>query len=452
MNVFLVLCLLAIGGAFAYVKLRLGEVNQVSVAGITPETGGGPINVLVVGSDTRSFVNNAQEQQAYGNSQNAGGQRSDVTMVLHIDPSSKTGSILSIPRDLFVPIAGTNQSNRINSAYNDGPSQLIQTIHQDLGIPINHYVSMNFVGFQGIVNAVGGIHMYFPYPARDAYSGLDITQTGCVFLNGAQALALARSRDYEYYANGYWQYDGTGDLGRIQRQHTFIRVLMSQAISKGIHNPITANAIISSAVHDVTIDNQLSVSDIVSLALAFRSVNPSSIPTYTIQTNAVSNYQNYGDVLFAQQPQTQQVVDEFLGKSSPSSAPARSVPASSVSVQVLNGSGIAGQASQAAADLRDAGFGVAGTGNASSFGYTQSQILYAPGKLAQAQLLQGEVVGGASLAQASSLKGATVALVTGSSFGGVKSQSGQASSTSSPGSSPATAPQTTIPPYDPRAC
>jgi LCP family protein required for cell wall assembly len=442
-NVFLVLCLLTAGGIFAYIKLRLGQVNQVSVAGITPESPGGAINVLVVGSDTRSFVNNSQEQQAFGNNSTTAGQRSDVTMVVHIDPSKKTASILSIPRDLFVPIAGTNQSNRINSAFNEGPSQLIETIQQNLGIPINHYVAMNFLGFEGIVNAVGGIHMYFPYPARDAFSGLNIPQAGCTYLNGAQALSVARSRDYQYLADGYWHYDGTGDLGRITRQHTFLRVLMSQAISKGIHNPITANSIISSAVHDLTIDNQLSVSDIVSLALAFRSVDPNSIPTYTIPTTPVNNYQSFGDVLFAQQPQTQQVLSEFLGKASSGSGASPSVAPSSVSVQALNGSGLPGQAEQAASGLRNAGFNVVGTGNAPSFGFKQSEVLYAPGRQAEGQLVQSEVVGGASLGSSASLGAAQVALVTGSSFGGIKASAPAAG---------APAPQTTIPPYDPRAC
>lgn len=432
------------GGVFAYVKLRFGQINQVAVSGITPVASGAPINVLVVGSDTRSFVSNSRQAQAFGTTSNAAGQRSDVTMVLHIDPAKKTASVLSIPRDLFVPIAGTSQSNRINSAFNDGPSQLTKTIQQDLHIPINHYVAMNFVGFQGIVNAVGGINMYFPYPARDAYSGLNVTSPGCVHLSGSKALALARSRDYQYLANGSWQYDGTGDLGRIQRQHTFLRVLMSAAVQKGIHNPVTANAIVGSAVHDVTIDNQMSVGDIVSLVLDFRSVNPSSIPTYTVPTTPVNNYQNYGDVLFAQQPQTAQVIDEFLGSSGSSKPASPSVSPSSVGVQVLNGSGVSSQAAQAATALRSAGFKVVGTGDASSFSYSETQVLYAPGKKAQGQLVQGEVAGGASLAQGSASQGADVVIVTGANFGGIKASAGaQVSSAPAPSSYPA---------FDPRAC
>ena len=100
---------------------------------------------------------------------------------------------------------------------------MVKTITANFGIPINHVVQVDFAGFQDAVNALGGIYLDFPYPAKDAYSGLDITTPGCQLLNGAQALAVARARHYEYYADGYWQYDGTSDFGRIQRQDVFIR-------------------------------------------------------------------------------------------------------------------------------------------------------------------------------------------------------------------------------------
>ena len=98
--------------------------------------------------------------------------------------------------------------NRINSSYNSGANQLVKTITANFGIPINHVVQVDFSGFQDAVNALGGIYLDFPYPAKDSYSGLNITTPGCQLLNGAQALAVARARHYEYYANGYWQYDG----------------------------------------------------------------------------------------------------------------------------------------------------------------------------------------------------------------------------------------------------
>ncbi|MGH3579216.1 MAG: LCP family protein, partial [Mycobacterium sp.] len=306
--------------------------------------------MLVVGSDSRANLP-ASSSQHFGSAAKVVGQRSDVIIILHMDPSSQQASILSIPRDLFVPIAGTRGSDRINSAYNKGPDQLVQTIQQYLNIPINHYVSMDFQGFQGIVDSVAGISMNFPVPARDRMSGLNITQPGCQYLNGAAALALARSRDYQYLGNGRWQSDGTGDLGRIQRQHAFIRILMQKAVSAGIHNPVTANSLIASAVNDVTVDQGLSTADMVQLALGFRSLQPSAVPSYTIPTRAVNGYQSFGDVLFAVQPQTGQVVAQFLNSGAPPPAPGPPPSPASIKVNVLNGSGVGGQAEKAGRDL-----------------------------------------------------------------------------------------------------
>ena len=104
---------------------------------------------------------------------------SDVVMILHLDPNKKTASILSIPRDLFVPNARATGANKIDAALVEGPEQLVSAIEEDFGIPIHHYVELNFDSFQGVVNALGGIKMYFPEPVFDAYSGLNVPTAGC---------------------------------------------------------------------------------------------------------------------------------------------------------------------------------------------------------------------------------------------------------------------------------
>ena len=144
---------------------------------------GKPFNLLLVGSDSRAFVSNSTQVKAFGDEANEGGQRSDVTMVARFDPAAKTVTVLSIPRDLWVDIPGNDSGisgmNRINAAYDGGPDLLIQTIEQDLGIPINHYVAVNFPGFSGMVDALGGVTMDFPTPVKDQYTGLNVATTGC---------------------------------------------------------------------------------------------------------------------------------------------------------------------------------------------------------------------------------------------------------------------------------
>ena len=122
------------------------------------------------------------------------------------DPAPQPGhpplSILSIPRDLFVPNARKEGANKIDAALYEGPDQLIAAIEEDFGIPIQHFVELNFDSFINVVNALGGIKMYFPEPVYDAYSGLNIQTTGCIALNGTQALQVVRARHLQYKGPG----------------------------------------------------------------------------------------------------------------------------------------------------------------------------------------------------------------------------------------------------------
>ncbi len=102
-------------------------------------------------------------------------------MILHLNAAKGTVSILSIPRDLFVPERRVaDGANKIDAALVEGPSQLVSAIEEDFGIPIQHYVELNFDTFAGVVDALGGIKMYFPEPVFDAYSGLNVQTPGCI--------------------------------------------------------------------------------------------------------------------------------------------------------------------------------------------------------------------------------------------------------------------------------
>ncbi len=233
-------------------------------------------------------------------------------------PSTKQIQIVSIPRDTVVTMLPPDNSqfgtyNRINSSYNSGANQLVKTITANFGIQINHVVQVDFSGFQDAVQALGGVYMNFPYPAKDSYSGLDITSPGCQLLNGAQALAVARARHYEYYENGYWQYDGTSDFGRIQRQDVFIKAMMSAAKSK--LNPLTVNAFIGSLHEGITIDDGFGFNELIGLALTYHSFDPTSLQGETLPTEAANDFGDLGDVLTVQQPEAQQMLVNVFGSS-----------------------------------------------------------------------------------------------------------------------------------------
>jgi LCP family protein required for cell wall assembly len=311
------LALVAVGVGYGYLQYRFNQVTKVTVKHLKVAPPGEPFNVLLIGSDSRADVSAANESHL-GDEENAGGQRSDVVKIVHVVPATGQVNVLSIPRDTMVSVAGdTNEIgkyNRINATYNTGPDQLVQTIEADFGIPIEHTVQINFTGFVGAVDAIGGINLNFPYPAKDVKTGLNITSPGCQHLNGGYSLAVARSRDYEYLQHGYWQYDGTGDYGRIQRQNAFLKALINQAETK--YNPLTLNAFIGSVVQGVTIDSTFTVSDLISLSRQFHTFASDSLATATLPTYSSGSdlFSSFGSVLYVQQAEANQVISQFLGE------------------------------------------------------------------------------------------------------------------------------------------
>ncbi len=462
-----VLLVIAIAG-YGYVKYRYGQIKKLTVGNLTKPASNQPMNILIVGSNSRAALNGKQAS-AFGTAQQVGGARSDVTMILHIDPKTHSVSLVSIPRDLFMPIPDSNLSNRVDASLNSGPSQLVKTIEQDLGIGISHYVELNFDTFQSIVQTLGGLDMYFPYPVRDAYSGLNVQATGCHYLNGFQALAVVRARHLEYKTPaGQWIEDPLGDLSRIRRDHEFMRVLFSAVKQKGISNPLTLNAILSSVAPDLQVDSGFSLGEMFSLASQFRNLNPNSIPTATLPVALVNNYTyngaNYGDVVFPAQPQDQTIINKYLD------LPVPTISKSSFSISVLNGSGIAQQAGTVAQQLGADGFKVTSTGNAKVLSTdTETIIYYKAGFLQQASLLRDSLSGAVIMGQSSTLTSAPVELVTGTGLTVAKpvvttttqavSTTGKATSgapapatTLAPVTLPATASVTPLQPWDPRAC
>jgi LCP family protein required for cell wall assembly len=232
--------------------------------------------------------------------------------------------------------------NRINAAFNSGPDLLIQTIEQDLDIPINHYASVGFPGFSGMVNALGGVTMDFPTQVKDAYTGLDVTTLGCQVVNGTVALQLVRSRHLEYKnANGYWEYDGLSDFSRIQRQDSFFRAVLAK-VNASITNPLAINGFISAAVGNLTIDDTLSKGDLSTSPTEFKGLASSHLITETLPTTSFVT-DGGADVLLAAQPYADNMIAAFNQIGSPSPSPTKPRPRRcprwpALSVEVLNAS------------------------------------------------------------------------------------------------------------------
>ena len=414
---FLTLCVLAAGGGYIYLRHQLGKINRLSIPGL--DESGGVMNVLLVGSDSRANVTGDLAETT--GADQVSGQRSDTIMVLHVDPKNSKAAIFSIPRDLYLPIAGTDYSDRVNTSFSvGGAAGLIATIEESLGFQINHYVEVDFVGFRDIVNAVDGVKVYFPSPVRDEIAGLQIDNPGCVKLDGDAGLAFVRSRNYETYEGGAWETDPTADLGRIQRQQDFIRRMLRKAVSSGLSNPLTLNRLIGIGVRDVTLDDQMSTGDIVRLARRFKSLDADTVDMLTFPTTPDDI--GGASVLLLKPEEAQPYIDRLNGLGGPENSDAGSVWPSDIRVRVLNGYGADGVASEASVGLTGVGFNVADRGDADSFNYSATVIRYAPGAKAKADLLNKYVDGGAVIEQDSSLRTVDVTLVLGSDYTGLVSK------------------------------
>jgi LCP family protein required for cell wall assembly len=460
-NIFVALCVVITATGYGYVRWKFGQIDTIGDLGAVLRGGGDvepppgePMNVLVVGSDTREGIDQAGSDN-FGGTKEVKGQRSDTIILLRVDPKKEQAAMLSIPRDLYVPIAGTQRTDRINTAFEEGADRLIATVNQTFGIPIDHYVQVDFNGFRGIVKAVNGVQIYSPARARDKVTGLDIPNPGCVTLNGDQALAYVRSRHYEYYENGKWRTDPTGDLGRIQRQQDFVRRVLKKANEKarGL-NVLAINRLVETGIKNVQIDEGFGPGEIASLARRFKSLDPNAVQMLTIPTVPA----NVGGaaVLRMKQPEAQGVVDTFLARTAVAPDPAAGaavpdIPPGNIRVRVLNGSGAEGQAREVAGDLGDLGFTIAGLGQANSFRFTETVITYAAGQLDKAKVVASKIQGPTKLQEDPTLRSIDVVVTTGGSFGGVAGKAAATTTTAAPakGGGGGKATTTTAAPTDP---
>ena len=461
-GVLVLLGALVTGAGVAYVAYRNHQIHRVAVKHLAKEATKGPEvgtqTFLMIGSTSRCVLNGKQAGAFGSCAEGVTGVNSDVIMLLRADQADHTVKILSIPRDLVLENVRPGEFHKVDAALADGPSQLVAVIEQDFGIPINHFVELNFDSFQGVVNAIGGIRMYFPTPEKDLYSSLDITTAGCHLLNGFQALAVVRSRHLEYGSHLQY-YDGSGDLGRIIRDHEFLRVLAAQVASHGLGDPISDNSLIGSIAPRLTVDSGLSITDMIDLLLAFHGTDPSSVPQWTMPNRELFQdyiYQgyDYGSVVFPSYPQDQKTIDAFLGLTKPPSA---SLAPTSVSVSVVDGNADPAGTASLQEKLSALGFRVSSGGSQTPVGTPSEAIVYyRPGHLAQAQRVMDSLSGVVSMAQGPTVGGADVTIVTGSAFSVVMPGSPPGGHSGSPSTSsllgPVSAALQKLPSYDPRAC
>ena len=413
LNIFLIFVCLATAFSLNYFYSKVSRIGRVQLGNsLTPAddpTLRGAENILIVGIDSGEGLD-PNDPVLIGR---PGGIRSDTIMILRIDPSSDHAQLLSLPRDLYIPIAGLRGNDRINSAIQGGPRRLIDTINNDFGIPINHYIEMNFFAFRKVVEAVDGVPMYFPTPVRDKMTGLEVDNPGCVTLDPVQALAYARSRDYEYNENGRWRSDPTGDLGRISRQQDFIRRVIRRAIDKGARNPVVLNDLIDASTGALHLDPTITPADLIDVGKRFKDFNPDNLETYSLPVTATTK--GGASVVLMNTKDAEPILNIFRGVDANA--------LDSILVVVQNGTTTTDMAATVADQLRKTGFSIPDgfTNNAERFDFAQTTIRYLPGSEAHAQLLASYLVSPPAFEQVDFLLNADVSVVVGADWQGVRS-------------------------------
>jgi LCP family protein required for cell wall assembly len=466
--------LVGTGLAYGYVRYRIDAIHTVAAKSLTPDAkatarGLPPENVLLIGNQSRACLTTQAQIAQFGNPAQLSGSLSDVIMVMHLDPRTGTASVLSIPRDLFEampPGTPSGPYEKIDSALNDGsngPANLITAIQNDLGIAINHYVEVNFCGFEQTVNALGGIKLDFPEPLYDQESLLSITRAGCQLISGATALALVRSRHLQYDPPGgqtsdpaAWPSDPESDLARITRDHTFLRVLINTAQSQGLYNPLKLNSFLSAVTSQVTMDPGLR-NQLISLAGAYRHVAATNLPETTLPVTTYSGYvydgYQLGDVDFAVEPADDQVIHAW----DPAALP---IPQPPSNVEVYNAVHVTTEADTA----------ILGSP-------AETHIRYSPGHTAQGLSVLEDFTGAATMQPDRQVPDGTVRVDVGAdetvlvqrvpTVSGVPQAAGLSTTAAPPAANGTATPAKTVPtvggaapsnskdvltPYDPRPC
>ena len=312
------------------------------------------------------------------------GSRSDTIMLVRADPQKKVISMMSFPRDLVVNIPGCKGqgpfSGRINEAYTYcGPQGTLRTVKELTGVPINYIITVNFVGFRDIVDKLGGVyidvdHRYFNDNAGgENYATIDL-HSGYQHLTGNQALSYVRFRHTD------------SDLYRVVRQQNFVKAMKQQVAAH--FSLTTIPGIVKTITNNVEVGvgggKTLDVKTLYGYANLLYG-----LPSGNFQQVQIGDISGYNE-LSAPQSAINDAVNKFMNPDV--SAPEKAATAalgekpkseagprpSQVSVEVLNGNGVAGAADQAVVQLADRGYPVTNGGNADKFNYFQTKILYDP--------------------------------------------------------------------------
>jgi LCP family protein required for cell wall assembly len=270
-GIIVLILLVILGGTYFWLDTSLTRVEALADYPGRPAEAAGT-NWLIVGSDSREGLTPAQKKQL--STGDAAGQRTDTMLVAHLPDNDTPATLMSLPRDSNVQIPGHGVS-KINAAFAlGGPKLLVQTVEQATGLRMDHYAEINFAGFAGMVDAVGGVEMDIPKRMHDTVTGATIKK-GHQTLSGAQALAFVRMRHSSATPRS--------DLDRVENQRKFIGALAGELSSPGTFlNPFELIPVLSEVPDALTVDEGDHLYNLAGLGFAMGGIDDGETITTTV--------------------------------------------------------------------------------------------------------------------------------------------------------------------------
>lgn len=415
----------AAAGAVLYQRLdsnitAVDTTDQLGDRPVRETTPTEPVNVLVMGSDSRTGKGNNKK---YGNATNAGiaGQRSDTTILFHVSGDRSRAIGMSIPRDSLVtlPMCKNKQgqqqggyTGRFNEAFDiGGPGCTIKAVEELTGIYVDHFVVVDFNGFKKMVDAVGGVEVCLKQPVNDYHARLNLP-AGKQVISGEDALAFVRAR--ESLGDG-------SDIQRIQRQQDFIASMIRKITSAGVlSNPVKMFRLLDAGTEALSTDQALSsLKNIQGLAETMVDLRPSDITFVTVPFV----YNNDMSTVSWEQPKANKlfkaIINDKPWPEPPTTPPGQdplSVPPEAIDVVVVNGTPKPGFASIVAADLQAQGYNVVGT-RSSDTDIEATRLTYSADRAEAARTLA--YAAGATETVVKAGKRTTLVLKVGSDYSGI---------------------------------
>jgi LCP family protein required for cell wall assembly len=272
---------LVVGAFSAYAMVSYLDARDTGVEPLQPDDeppdpAVGPCvedvcNYLLLGSDSRRGLT-PEELKQFGTDENNGGTfRADTIMLVQLDPRREKAVVLSFPRDLWVQIPGRGE-DRINTSFEGGvsgggPLLVAKTVHRLTGLTVNHFLYVDLLGFQQVVDTMGGVEMCIPYDVQDPLSALDL-QAGCQILDGREALGYVRTRHLPCD-------DAAPDLFRIARQQQFLRAVINQLLEP--QEFVRAPGLVEPVLSSLKRDPDLAIADLAYLVGRLRGLSTGAV-------------------------------------------------------------------------------------------------------------------------------------------------------------------------------